>query len=436
MPERFDVVLIGAGPAAVAALAAAPAGLRIAVLTGAVPTPTAGAHAKIKAVAYERREAAGLGEGLPFDDPREGALFSTAAEGGLANYWGQQFIRYEPADPWPSDIFADYAGYLQACGEIDALFHVSPAKDAVVPVGGGYQARTPRLLLGAAEAPAAGLLAMRTVFRRLAAAREATLLARRAVRFETEAEGVRVILDDGSRIDAKRAILAAGVVGGLRLIMASCSDVVHGDLQDHSPFMLYTRGIGRIGRVARADAVRHLHTLAIESVEDGRTRFFASIYRMSQAPMSLLLTAVGLPPLLRGWPAPPFADLIKPVQLWTGLTRSRMRIGADGRASAIDRPPPLERDAEALAFVRWLRSNHVQVSVRNTAPGGGFHYHGGELSIDGTSLTPVRRFLEQRYGSRISCVDASVLGDIGCRPHTLTAMAAAFALSGRAWARP
>src|SRR4051812_17986883 len=84
---RFDVVVIGAGPTAIAALDGLTGTKRVAVVTGATPSlvPSDQLHPKIQAVSIHRREMAGVAE-LVMHAAERKPLFSTAAVGGLANY--------------------------------------------------------------------------------------------------------------------------------------------------------------------------------------------------------------------------------------------------------------------------------------------------------------------------------------------------------------
>ena len=119
MQETYDFALIGAGPAAVAALAAFPVGMRVAVLTGEGSSKEkTKLHFKIRSESYERRETPGTTRGMPFSAAHGAKLFDTAVIGGLANYWGQQFVRYAENDPWPRDVFTNYLEYETACAQI------------------------------------------------------------------------------------------------------------------------------------------------------------------------------------------------------------------------------------------------------------------------------------------------------------------------------
>src|SRR5262249_23709963 len=151
-------------------------------------------------------------------------------------YWGQQFVRYAENDPWPRDIFADYAGYENACTRVEALF--SHSSGGWRELSDGYVARTPSLLVGTAEAPHCGLVAMRRMFLDLALTRDAELIPAAAVAWERQGGILRLRLADGATLMAERLFLAAGVVGSLRLALASCPDLKVGTLQDHAPYML------------------------------------------------------------------------------------------------------------------------------------------------------------------------------------------------------
>src|SRR5215472_17631618 len=113
----FDTILIGSGPCALAALTALAPEQDLAVVTGAVPEPQReqDIHPKIRVVALERKESPGLAERLENGRAPTKPIFSTAALGGLANYWGQQFVRYGYGDPYVASIFGNYENYLADC---------------------------------------------------------------------------------------------------------------------------------------------------------------------------------------------------------------------------------------------------------------------------------------------------------------------------------
>jgi hypothetical protein len=435
----YDVVLIGAGPAAAAALCGLPDGLRVAAVTGSAAT-SAGGHVKvpkIRAVSYERLEAPGIARFLPFAAPAKTGLFDTAAIGGLANYWGQQFVRYAENDPWPRDVFADHASYRHACARIEALFTCSPGalwEDATA-LSDGYVARTPNLLVGTADTPRCDLVAMRRTFLDLVAARNASFIPLAAVAWEKEGGVLRVHLADGATLITERLFLAAGVVGSLRLALASCPDIKAVALQDSAPYMLYAVGmlnaaeIGKKLSLARFDGVEHFNSLTLERIAEAQVKLFASIYRMSRAPLSLTLAALGLPPILRSARPPAFVDLLAPIQVWTKASRMRYRIERGENQAELMAEPDPQRDDELKAFRRWLSLKGSILHLSTTRPGQGFHYHAGEVSVDGFSFMPVRSCLEERFSGLVTCLDASILREIGCRPHTLTAMAAALRLT-------
>src|SRR5262245_17862864 len=128
MPEVYDIALIGSGPVAVAALAALPEGMKIVIATGEKKSAACRetkTHFKIRAVAAGRREKPGV-ISIPFLGSKKGHLVDSATPGGLANYWGQQFVRYEESDPWPRDVFASHSEYIHDCARIEALFTCSP----------------------------------------------------------------------------------------------------------------------------------------------------------------------------------------------------------------------------------------------------------------------------------------------------------------------
>ena len=120
----FDLLIVGAGPAAAATLMGLKEVGRICVLTGATVAtmPKLSVPPKIRIVAEGRGEPAGITDPIAIANNATLA-YSTAAIGGLANYWGQQFIRYLSTDPWPRCVFANYEGYQASCARNRDGFH-------------------------------------------------------------------------------------------------------------------------------------------------------------------------------------------------------------------------------------------------------------------------------------------------------------------------
>ncbi len=425
----YDIVVIGSGPTSVAALDALDNTKSIAVVTGAIPAnvPRAQLHAKIQSVAMARSETAGVAEPIGYADNPAKPLFSTAAIGGLANYWGQQIVRFCANDPWPRETFSDYTDYLAECGAVERLFTIEGGEafglDFTVK---GYHGATPRLLVGSADDPRAELSAMRAVFHSIASRRGAQCFAARAHSFASEGGLWKVSLDDGQTITAKQILLAAGVLGDARLLQRSFPDIIKFRFSDHSPYMLYVIGLRKL-RVAGTASATNFNVATIEKIVDNRCATFASVYDMSRAGLNLLLASVlgrGWP-LLRKMPAPPGASFLVPVQIWTSATYDRVEI--DGRSTTAfpEQSATESKDdpalSEAILFLKAAGGYVLKTS--RTQPAFGYHYHGLQLQSKDAAFESAVDVLKERTGRGVLCVDAAALATIGCRPHTLTAMA-------------
>ena len=426
----FDFVLIGAGPCAVAALSALPPGKKTLVVTGTNDRLEARrarfVHAKIDSVAHENGEPAGVAQRIPFARPKRGELIRSSIVGGLANYWGQQFARYEANDPWPRETFSCHAEYLTACGKIEELFHCSPGHSSgeVQHLGSGYGCRMPNLVLGSAADPGLGLMSMQAVFNSLVVGGGATVLHHAAVSWEVMKDSVRVLLSDGSVVQGRRVLLAAGAVGTLQVVMASCPEVHSTTFGDHSPVMLYTTLKSRSLPMVRADGVRHFNALAVEKIVGGRVESFASLYKLSDAPLSLLLAMLKLPLLIRRLRIPRIMDLLTPVQLWTEATQMRYRLVRDEPHALVDVPSAdCALDSELNCFLNWLKQHARIWKTTVTVPGGGFHFCAGRVQLDDGGDVPLVDYLQETQNSRISVLDGAALPALGCRPSALTMMA-------------
>lgn len=431
----FDILLIGSGPCAVAALSALPKGRRILVVTGAgprlPPAQTRSMHAKIASTARESGEEIGISQRIPFAGPAKGELLRPAIVGGLANYWGQQFARYEVNDPWPRGTFDSHAHYMDACGKIESLFHCSPGVDAssTVSLDSGYSHRTPNLVLGSTGAGTAGgrkvpgLQSMREAFHAQAAAHGATVVHLSAVQWETHGDIVRVTMSDGSTAQGRRLLLAAGVVGTLNLAFASCADIGSANFGDHAPSMLYTT-LRRNGLpTARADGAKHFNTLTIERIINDEVKVFASLYRLSHAPLSLLLAMLKLPTITKGLNIPGLMNLITPIQVWTHATQMRYRLERGRQEALVEETADSTNDAEMTGFLHWIKQRARVWKVAAPAPGGGFHFCAARVASEGMGDVTLDDYLNRTQQGRVMAVDASVLPELGCRPSALTMMA-------------
>jgi hypothetical protein len=438
--RNFDIVVIGAGPCAIAALGALGARGSVAVVSGETPqSPSMTAvHPKIQAVAMSNGEPPLMA--APYSRPQypKRPLFSSAGPGGLANYWGQQFLRYEPADPWPREVFPDYAAYEEACGAIERLFVLSGGEDVQPrrPLEGRRHLRIPRLLVGSPGAPSTDLMAMRGVFMERAERCGAQVLHTRVRSIRDQGVGCELVLEDGAVIGAGRVVLCAGVVGTSRIVQDSFPEVERQRFSDHGQWMVYTVGLGGLLSLRPKTAHRHFNALTLEEMTpEGSVRSFASIYDMGRADLNLLLTCtIGRTfKAVSRLGAPPGASLVQPVQVWTPSTYDEIELDPKtGQAVSVERPVDPAADnvlSDALTAVESLGGRCLKTG--RTFPADGFHYHGLRVRTGAEGFRPVSDFLRDRTSGKVVCTDASALTHIGVRPHTLTAMALSHRIAGQ-----
>jgi hypothetical protein len=427
MPQTCDILIIGAGPSSVASVLALPRDMSVVVATGCESSGNLiGVHPKIRTEAVIRREKIGITGGLYFENNNSGMLADTSTIGGLANYWGQQFISYEEGDKWPRDFFSSYSDYIQSCSKIESLFSFSvPSEIDLNFRHEDYVVRAPRLLLGSNSNPKANLYSMRDVFFSLTLARDISVVDKRVLGWIDLGYAIRVYFSDGTKLDAKRLVLAAGVVGSLRLCMNSCENLQSVKFSDHSPIILYFLRMSNRASFLRNDE-EHFNNLTMELIQGGNTKLFASLYRMSRAPVGLIMASLGLPPFLTKVYPPNIIDIITPIQVWTEKGYMSYRIDRNSKNASLLSFPDEQTDGEMVRLISFLSNFGKILAKSKTKPGFGFHYHAGEVSFDGGKFIGIADFLRNQYREKIICADASMLPYIGLRPHTLTAMAAAF----------
>jgi len=430
----FDIVIVGSGPAAVASLLALDKSQRIAVIAGNLVSGNrqSSIHPKIRAVAAALNEFAGVTEPMHGAHGPRKPLYSTAVIGGLANYWGQQIVRFSVGDPWPRHLFQDFTDYVSACETIEGAFSLE-GQDQIetrLPVGSNIRASVPRLLTGTRDDPGAGLASMRAAYRTLEGRLGATTFETRVSSFEQVGNRWKVLLDDGTSLLTQRVLLAAGVIGTARLLLRAYPDLSRARFRDTSPWMLYVLNLGPLLEQRPLASRHHFNAVTIERMHNERCTLFASVYDMSRADFNLILSStIGrVSSLFRGWPAPPGAAIIKPVQVWTPASEDVIEVDASSlTASNLPRRnggaragPDLD---SAIEILEALGGRILKTS--RTLAGFGFHYHALELKPKDQPYLTVADLLRERTGDGIFCVDGSILQAVGCRPHTLSAMASA-----------
>ena len=436
MFDEFDVLIIGAGPAAAAALIGIEQTASLCIVTGSIfgrNARTKDIHAKIRAVADSQKEIPGVIDPIPISGWTRPAL-CTAVTGGLANYWGQQFIRYCSSEEWPRQYFDGYEVYQACCSQIEAEFFFDESNEPSKPnqtALGAYKVCSPRLLAGTKANVNAGLLAMRQLI-------EQKLIARRATKIEDRVDSLAFIgarwkatLSGGKVISAQRIVLAAGVLGTASIVMRSFLEIQSVLVRDHSPLMLYTVGLNKLLGTTRKGPDPHFNVQTLQRDTDGEGFvLFASVYNMRYAELNLVLNMVigKSVAALAGSRAPWPANWINPVQVWTKSTITTVCIerGHNSVAAHVESQPNFRTDTELSKFVAAMRDNSVLVvKISETPPLQGYHFHGLEISTDNAHYIPIKEYLEYCSSGSLICADASVLSRISCRPHTETVMATA-----------
>jgi hypothetical protein len=430
----FDVLIVGAGPAATAALIGIDQRARLGIVTGSTfrtNVSTKDIHAKIRAVADSRKEMPGVLDPIAISGRTHPAV-STAIIGGLANYWGQQFIRYISSEEWPRQYFDGYDSYQASCSQIEAEFFFDESNgpsELNQTALGAYQACSPRLLIGTKVNLKAGLGAMRQVI-------EQKLIDRGATKIDDRVDSLiwfrgrwKARLSGGNVVSARRIVLAAGVLGTASLLMRSFAQIQSVLIHDHSPLWLYAFGMNKVIRTTRKrTAPPHFNVQTLQKETDEGFVLFASVYNIRYAELNLISNMLigksisAFAGLRAPWPA----NWINRVQVWTKSTTITVCIERSRNAAHVIHQPNFETDAELCKFKAAMRDHNVSiVKINGTPPLQGYHFHGLEISTDNYTYVPIKEFLNQCSSGSLICVDASVLNQISCRPHTETVMATA-----------
>lgn len=427
---KYQTIIIGAGPAAIASMSVFPRGSNVAVITGVAPSSIekSSLHPKIRAVASTRSEPAGVAELLK---EVNGAvpLFSTAAVGGLTNYWGQQFKSANLNDPWPRDLFEGHSDFLMECRELEKLFKIDGGNiiPAEVTDDSGFSVSTPRLLVSDFFYPGSASGEMKSVFYDIAKVGEFDIFEHRADVIEKSGKSWIVHLENGTKLASNKIVLAGGVIGSAQILLRSFPDLQKATFSDHTPWMLYTLGL-KVASAGSADS-RHFNRVTLEQNIDGRAAIFASIYNMRYADLNLLFAStIGFTSRILGSiKAPAAAGLLKPMQVWTEATTDVIEINRVGQHFEYMAPVAQtlpSADAGLGTIRKLIDSNRGRIlTVSRTRPGYGFHYHALSLLAKASGSKRVNDFLNERTNGSVVCVDASTLDEIGCLPPTLTAMA-------------
>jgi hypothetical protein len=160
-----------------------------------------------------------------------------------------------------------------------------------------------------------------------------------------------------------------------------------------------------------------------------RVRLFSSVYRLSHAPMNLLLAMFRLPLVANGFNIPALADIMTPVQVWTEGMEMTYGIDRDMRMAEVLKSHDASKDTELGRFKSWLQGKARVWKELPPKPGGGFHYCDLRFHTNGETEVPIERLLRNTTNGLVTAVDGSALEELGCLPSGLTMMANAWAIS-------
>jgi hypothetical protein len=432
--DKHDIAIIGAGPCALGALTGLKDNQRICVITGEVPYDGSlrRLHPKIRSVAADRGERPGIADPFPLlCDKRQKLLFSSSKMGGLANYWGQQFISYREQDPWPTTVFDTYEAYLKAVHGTEALFEITASCDIRnkrFSDDAGMRVRSPYLMTGTPNSPGCQLFAVSKAMEHECTKRKICMYNGRATRLARDGGDWLIHMRPGPAVKARRIVLAAGAIGTSQLLFASFPELTRIRIHDHTPWMLYTFGIERLFKKKQKSDLRHFNIATLEGGNEESGQFFASVYDISKAELNLItsLFAGFASSLFKGIPTPPGSGLIKPSQVWTTNTYGFFDITPNNVGVTASCSLSHKEDQILTHFIAGLRALGIRVlRIEPTAPGLGYHYHNLNVALGNCKFEHITPFLSRASEGTIVCADASSLSKIGTRPPTLTGMAAA-----------
>lgn len=435
----YDIAIVGSGPAALASLLALKdKKLKICVITGEEKTNQCYSssasiiHPKIASVNYEEDRNISLPYAIPIlPDLKKNAIISSSI-GGLANFWGQQLNRYEKSYIESQKLFKDYEDYILQCESIESNFIISDSQnlDNSFPskLVKNYNIAPARLLVGEMSQLSSSLQSIKNVFLRTAKNLNVKILDGRIEYLRNYLDYIELFQKDGLSVYAKKVFIAAGALGSGKIVSNSDNAIKSIDFCDHVPHMLYTIGLKRILNNIYFDKNQHFNAFTIEKSSSGNVVFYASIYDLKFAPISLIASTLGFPPMFKGLSVPKLFTAINPIQMWTESTIGTYRIMKDFNLVSVLNYPNYLEDNELQLFQKFLRSNGLIYFVRKEKISEGFHYHGVKLNFSSGYSEYLDDYLARSFHDKVVCVDGSIIRKVGCRPHTLTLMAIAKAI--------
>lgn len=431
--RRFDIVIVGSGPAAVGSLwglQSGPISLRnVAILTGEAPAyggsevSLSKIHSKVRNSIFESSMNDAICNFIPMaSSGKPYFLFETACRAGLSAFWGQQFTRVSRQDfssPSAEYAYEDYEPVFEDIERRLGVETVEALTRSELPGGLDMVMKPPSLVKP--------LNAFALEFE--LASVEATVIARRLARIERIDQEFRLVCEDGEEIVCGRVILASGLLGTMRILMNSVPGVRYARFLDHMPHLFHTVSVrNRRPRRARRQFV-NMNIAAIEVARAGRVLAFLSIYDIQQMPANLVLAQFGLPMqrLMQGRHLSFLPIPYYPIQIWTkdGFVEIQLeRTGTDTSCTEFR----IQRDDDGLKIAKTaIRSfGFIEVHRSSTPPGFGFHYHALRLSSDGLDYKSAQELAASQFGSNVVIVDGSVMPRLSPRPHTETLVANAF----------
>ena len=420
MAVIYKNLIIGSGPAAVAALMALNNSNKVAIVNGEYKGSKhiKSAHRKITYNLKNKKE--GFCSDIFISKNKE-KIFSISKIGGLANFWGQgfDFVNYKKL--YNKKIFKNENEYKNIIKKIYFFFKIDFYKGSYYKLTNNINLFPSPIVKENIIKKELHLKTLKNTYEFLKKKIAITEYNSRVKKIVLNKKIFEIILADSKKIYSTNIILSAGVIGNSKILFNSNSSIKKITFKDDCPWVVFTFGMCQKFK----KFIRNSYSTIGKDVKNS---VFLSVYNLRRINIHFLLYyifGINFPNFLKKIKFR--FDYFNVFQIWSKYTIVKIHLSRNNtyREEAIYESASKKKLKKILKTLKEKKIFKLLCST--TRAGEGFHYHNMSIEIDNVKKKfLINEYLKTIYNKNIICVDASDAKNISPGPFTASEMAIAY----------
>lgn len=343
-----------------------------------------------------------------FNLENKNKIYSSNRIGGLGNYWGQGFGKNNYQNLNQKKLFKNEQDYKKIICKLYNYFNINI--DNKFELNKNIFLKS-KILKGYKNFKNLNLNTFSHLFKNLTKNR--TVIHSKVLKIEDKTKYLKVFLNSGQVIYSKKVLLAAGVIGNLKIIFNSFKYVNTCKFNDDCPFLYYSF-------IFNNKFVKNISNFI--SYTHSNKNSFASIYSLSKIDLKFLIYYIAkIKIILKKKFYLKFLKNFIFFQVWNNQSLEEVICNRDNTYFV------KKKSKSKNKLNLKIKKMFVFYSTK-TLPGQGFHYHNLRIK-EKWRFFHLENFLKTKFKSKVICIDSSIAKKIEPGPYTASEMAISYKIA-------